>query len=117
MSAAKNSGPHGRKIPVSHAKKMIGDYKAKAAPHHLRSLTISADHLRKIIDQPGCESVRFHVCLKDEPVASVGIDNAHSLVAVGIDAQNLTMLKGENDSEVYEEITHCPPTCNDDDSF
>ncbi|NCD69337.1 hypothetical protein [Mucilaginibacter agri] len=116
MSTAKDPAPHGRKIKLSEARKMIADYKGKAQPHHLRSLTISADHLRKIIDQPGCEHVRFHVCLKDG-AASAGIDNAHSLVAVGVDSQNKAMLQGEADSEVYEDFTHCPPTCNDGDSF
>ena len=115
MSQTPAPGSHGRKIPLSHARKMIADYKAKAAPDHLRSLTISADHLRKIIDQPGCEHVTFHVCLTDPTAKSVGIDNAHSLVAVGVNAKNVAMTAGETDSELYENMTHCPPDCTNGD--
>jgi hypothetical protein len=114
MSDGKTPPIIGKKIKLSHAKKMVADYKAKSGDGHIHSLTISADHLRKIIDQPDCHYVKFHVALSDPTVKNVGLPAGHTLVMAGLNSASKTIVKGEEDTEVYDEITVCPPTCNPD---
>ncbi len=105
----------GKQKKLSEATKIVNDYAAACEPHHLRSFTISAIHLKKIMAQPGCEYVRFIVGIDGliQP-DKVGIPVGHTLVAVGTDANGKNIKNGENDTEVYEDLDHCPPTCNGD---
>ncbi|OKS88974.1 hypothetical protein [Mucilaginibacter polytrichastri] len=112
MSQGKTPPIIGAKIKLSQAEKMISDYRANCDDSHIHHLTISADHLRKIIDQPDCHYVKFHIALADPTVKAQGLPVGHTLVAVGVNSASNTIKAGEEDSEVYEDFSSCPPNCN-----
>jgi len=116
MSDGKTPPIIGAKIKLSHAKKIVADYRAGCDGNHIHSITMSADHLRKIIDQPDCHYVKFHVALSDPTVKAQGLPIGHTLVAVGADSAQKSIIRSEADTEVYDEGATCPPTCNPDDN-
>lgn len=112
MSDGKTPPIVGAKINLSHAHKIIADYKTKCDDNnHIHSFKISADHLRKIIDQPDCHYVKLHVALSDPTIKAIGLPIGHTLVAIGADAQSKSIVRGEADTEVYDETGTCPPDC------
>jgi hypothetical protein len=114
MSDGKKPPIIGKKIKLSHAKKIIGAYRAGCDGTHIHSITMSADHLRKIIDQPDCHYVKFHVAVSDPTVKAQGLPLGHTIVAVGADSAQKSIIHSEEDTEVYDDGTTCPPTCNPD---
>ncbi len=111
MSDGKTPPILGSKIKLSHAQKIVSDYRAACDGTHVHSITMSADHLRKIIDQPDCHYVRFHVAVSDPTVKAQGLPLGHTIVAVGADSTQKSIVQGEDDTEVYDDGSVCPPNC------
>lgn len=110
----------GEKITLSQAKKYIKNYTSKCSDTHLRSFSISSKFLKAIIEQEECEYVKFYLCAPDENVEPSPLTPGHSLVVVGADANKTVILKGpddDDDNEIYEHLSHCPPNCNNDGCF
>jgi len=111
MSDSKKPPVIGSKIKLSHAKQLISDYKTNSGDGHIHSFTISADHIRKIIDQPDCHYVKVHVGLSAPSTKNVGLSLGHTLVFTGADSTAKTIVNGEEDTEAYDDVKSCPPTC------
>lgn len=74
--------------------------------------TFSAEAFRKLLDQPGCVSVRIYYGMKE--------DFKICAILVGVDAQDRDMvgvLKGSVEDIIVEYGKICPPFCAPDSGF
>ncbi|QQL49279.1 hypothetical protein [Mucilaginibacter ginkgonis] len=102
----------GKQMQLSAAQKMVSDYNEACNDGDIHSLLIDAQYLQNIISQKDCKSVRFFIALENGlPKGPVGLAQGHTLVLVGVDADGKNIKRGEDDTQVYEELAPCPPQC------
>ena len=101
-------------ITYEEAKKLIDRYRQNwqdvPSPGYASSLslteTFSAEAFRKLLDQPGCVSVRIYYGMKE--------DLKICAILVGVDAQDRDMvgiLKQAEEDVIVELGKTCPPFC------
>lgn len=112
MSETTEPDDAGRKITVTEARDMIDTYASQCGPDDLRSLTISASYLRKIVDQPDCQYVTFYLAVNSPDTQVTPLGPGHSLVVVGVGSDSSTLLTNDGNDEIYEDLKACPPDCN-----
>ncbi|NCD69338.1 hypothetical protein [Mucilaginibacter agri] len=114
MSVTQDPSSAGRRITMAEAREMVETYAKACTDTDIRSLTINADYLRKILDQPDCQFVRFYLAVVDPKAQAQGLPQGHSLVVIGADSTNANITLDDDATQVYEDLSICPPGCDGD---
>lgn len=112
MSIIEDPSSAGRRITMAEAREMVENYAKACTDTDIRSLTINADYLRKVLAQPDCQFVKFYLAVTDPKATATGLPAGHSLVVIGADSSAVNIEMGDADTEVYEDLSPCPPDCS-----